>query len=78
MKDIKEYLNINEAEFCKPNDICYKVLNKEGKQVCIYLPYTGFGEGDELENKALEMAKSHNGKVIKLYFKDFIPISFCC
>lgn len=70
MKDIKEFLTINEAEFCKPNDLCYKVLNKEGEQICIYLPYTGFGEGEELKNKAEAMAKAHNGKAIEIKFKE--------
>ena len=57
MKNLKDCL-INEAEFCKPNDICYKVLNKDGEQICVYLPYTGFGEGEELKNKAEAMAKA--------------------
>ena len=70
MKDIKEFLTINEAEFCKPNDLCYKVLNKDGEQICVYLPYTGFGEGDELKKQAEAMAKAHNGKAIEIKFKE--------
>ena len=70
MKNIKDFLTINEAEFCKPNDICYKVLNKEGKQICVYLPYTGFGEGEELKQHAESMAKAHNGKYIEIKFKE--------
>jgi len=69
MKNLKECL-INEAEFCKPNDICYKVLNKEGDKICVYLPYTGYGEGIELKQYAEAMAKTHNGKVIEVQFKD--------
>ena len=56
MKGIIEF--INEAEFCKPNDICYVVVDiKTGDKKCNYLPYTGFGEGEELKKVALKMAE---------------------
>lgn len=55
MKGIIEF--INEAEFCKPDDICYVVVDiKTGDKKCNYLPYTGFGEGEALKNVALKMA----------------------
>lgn len=55
MKGIIEF--INEAELCKPNDICYVVVDvKTGDRKCNYLPYTGFGEGEALKNVALKMA----------------------
>ena len=69
MKTLKEYL-INEAAFAKPNDICYKVFNKDDNQVCVYIPYTGFGEGDELKQRAEAMAKQHNGYVKEIKMKD--------
>ena len=71
MKTLKERL-ITETEFCKPDDICYVIIDKEGKICCSYLPWTGFGEGDKLKETALKMAKhlgeGHEVKEIK--FKD--------
>jgi hypothetical protein len=55
MKSITQF--INEAEFCKADDICYVVVDvKTGDRKCTYLPYTGFGEGEELKKVALKMA----------------------
>ena len=76
MKHITDFINesqvINEAEFCKPDDICYIVVNKDGQNSCSYLPYTGFGEGDELKKHAEAMEKymgdGHTVKEVK--FKD--------
>lgn len=71
MKSITQF--INEAEFCKPDDICYIVVDKKtNERRCCYLPYTGFGEGDELKKAALEMAKSLGDgfKVVEMKFKD--------
>jgi hypothetical protein len=76
MKSLKECLTnettINETEFCKPNDICYVVVNKEGKQCCTYLPFTGFGEGEKLKATAEKMAKwmGEGHKVVEMQFKD--------
>lgn len=71
MKNLKDYM-INEAEFCRPNDICYIVVDKEDNQCCVYLPYTGFGEGEELKNTAEKMSKwlGDGHKVIEIKFKD--------
>jgi hypothetical protein len=73
MKSIKDLCLINEAEFCKPDDICYIVVDKKtNERKCNYLPYTGFGEGDELKKAALEMAKwlGDGFKVVEMKFKD--------
>lgn len=71
MKKLKEYI-INEAEFCKPNDICYIVVDKDGNRKANYIPYTGFGEGEELKALAEKMAEwlGHEHKVIEVKFKD--------
>ena len=71
MKNLKDCL-INEAEFCKPNDICYVVVDKDGNQRCTYLPFTGFGEGEELKATAEKMAKwiGDGCKVVEMEFKD--------
>lgn len=70
MKGIIEF--INEAEFCKPNDICYIVVDiKTGDKKCNYLPYTGFGEGEELKKVALKMAEHiGNCDVKEVKYKD--------
>jgi hypothetical protein len=70
MKGIIEF--INEAEFCKPNDICYVVVDvKTGDRKCNYLPYTGFGEGEVLKKLALKMAEViGNCEVKEVKYKD--------
>ena len=70
MKSITQF--INEAEFCKPNDICYVVVDvKTAERKCTYLPYTGFGEGEVLKKLALKMAEAiGNCDVKEVKYKD--------
>lgn len=70
MKSITQF--INEAEFCKADDICYVVVDvKTGDRKCNYLPYTGFGEGEALKKVALKMAEAiGNCDVKEVKYKD--------
>jgi hypothetical protein len=72
MKSLLNFITINEAEFCKPDDICYIVVDKDNNKCCTYLPYTGFGDGEQLKSIAEKMAKSlgNDHKVIEVKFKD--------
>lgn len=71
MKSIQEYI-ISETQFCKPNDVCYIVIDKDGQQKATYLPFTGFGEDEKLKEAAIKMAKylGDDHTVKEVLFKD--------